>query len=303
MKKFTFPSIIFIVIVALSVHTIQQVHDAQCNTTTITEDFKFLPSGAFLKGAALSFDEVLADLLWIKAIGYFGEHYRTDKNFQWLRHILDVTTTLDPYFQDPYEFGGIILGYELNDLEGSLELLEKGMNNVPRHHTRYWYLPFFTAFNYMYYKGDYQKAAHYLEIASSFPQRPEYLPLLVARLYANTDDPGVAIPFLEKMTERASTPEMKEKLELRIKEIQVKQHILLLTTARDRFREDTGNYPQSLDQLVSNNFIKTIPQEPFGGSYFISRDDHTIQTSSGVDNMQLHINKGADVPLILQEKQ
>lgn len=303
MKNFTLSFIILIVICAGSVYAIQQVYDARrVNTATSTEDFKYLPSGSFLKGAVLSFDEVLADLLWIQTIGYFGEHFHTDKNFQWLNRLLDVTTTLDPYFEDPYEFGGIILASELNDVDGSTKLLKKGMANVPKHHKRYWYLPFFTAFNYMYFKGNYQAAAHYLEIASSFPERPAYLPLLVARLYANTNDPGVAIPFLEKMMERAATPEMQEKLQQRIKEIVVKRDIQLLTIARDHYKQITGKYPLSLKQLVTHGFIKKIPTEPFGGSYFLSKNDYSISTSSKIDNMKLHINKSSGAPLIMQEK-
>ena len=302
MKKFTLSFIILIGIIAGLVHAIQQVYDARVNTAIAsTEDFKYLPSGAFLKGAALSFDEVLADLLWIKAIGYFGEHYRTDKNFHWLPRLLDVTTTLDPYFDDPYEFGGIILASELNDVDGSTRLLKKGMDNVPKHHKRYWYLPFFTAFNYMYYKEDYQTAARYLEKAASFPQRPAYLPLLVARLYANTDDPGVAIPFLEQMLGRAATPEIKEQLKQRIREIQVKRDIRLLTRARDQFKQSTGMYPLTLEQLVSRGVIKKIPAEPFGGSYILSEEDHSISTNSKIDDMKLHLNKGSGAPLLIQQ--
>ena len=176
------------------------------------------------------------------------------------------------------------------------------MANVPKHHKRYWYLPFFTAFNYMYYKGDYLTAAHYLEIASSFPGRPAYLPFLVSRLYANTNDPGVAIPFLEKMMERAATPETREKLKQRIKEIIVKRDIRLLTIARDHFKQKTGEYPLSLEQLVTSGFIKKIPTEPFGGNYFISKRDHSISSSSNVDNMKLHINKSSAAPVIIQKK-
>jgi hypothetical protein len=302
-KKITLAFIFSLCIVAGLVHAVQRAYDARLKATIpLTEDFKYLPSGTFLKGAALSFDEILADLLWIKTIGYFGEHYQTDKNFQWLQQILDVTTTLDPYFEDPYEFGALVLGSELNSIDKSTELLKKGMANVPKHHKRYWYLPFFTAFNYMYHKKDYKKAAHYLEIAASFPQRPAYLPLLVSRLYANTDDPGIAIPFLQKMTERASTPEMKEKLLLRMKEIQVKSDILLLTKACERFKQFTGMYPKSLNQLVTQGIIKKIPQEPFGDHYTLAKDGHSIHTSSEVDDMKLHISNGTGVPLILQER-
>jgi len=302
--KKTISLIIFIFIVAGLVSALQEKYDSTIkNTSTPIEDFKYLPSGKFLKGAALSFDEILADLLWIKAIGYFGGHYHTDKNFQWLKQILNVTTTLDPYFDDPYEFGGIVLAAELRDVDGSIAILKKGMRHVPKHHKRYWYLPFYTAFNYMYYKGDYKTAAHYMEIAASFPQRPAYLPLLVSRLYANTDDPGIAIPFLEKMKERAASSEMRDELDQRIKEIRVKQHILLLTRARDSFKAATGIFPRSVEQLFEKGFIKEIPTDPFGGRYYLDKADHSIRSSSNTDNLQLHINKKTPVPLTIREKE
>ena len=302
--------LVAIVLLFFLLHSLQRGYNKFSTPSSPAEDFKYLPSGTFLKGAALSFDEMLADLLWIKAIGYFGGHARTDRNFQWLGRLLVVTTTLDPYFDDPYEFGGIVLAAELNDISGSTELLKKGMANVPKHHKRYWYLPFFTAFNYMYYKGNYEQAAHYLEIAASFPQRPAYLPLLVARLYGNTNDPGIAIPFLEKMMERAGTAEMREKLARRIREITVKKHILMLTRARDQFKKLTGKWPKTLQDIVTRGIIKKVPAEPLGGHYFISVSDHAIRTSSDADDMELHIktpppaqakNTKINIPFMLRE--
>ncbi len=303
-RKFILLCAIFCVaILAGAVYTLQLTHDKNYRSSSIIEDLKYLPSGTFLKGAALSFDEILADLLWIKTIGYFGEHAQTDQDFQWLAHILDVTTTLDPYFQDPYEFGGVVLANEVDDLDKSTELMKKGMANVPKHHKRYWYLPFFTAFNFMYHKNDYQAAADYLKIAASFPQSPSYLPLLVSRLYANTNDPGLAIPFLQEMINRASTPEVEKKLVKRIKEIQVKQHIQFLEKAVDIFKGQTGGYPGNLEELVLKNIINTLPEEPFGGRYFISKEDNSIQSSSDIDGLQLHIKeKKKSLPLILKHK-
>ena len=289
MKSFLVGTVLVLTVVVAGFSQFYMEHSY--SNRVFIQDVQYLPSGKFLKGAALCFDEVLADLIWIKAIGYFGDHARTDKDFKWLYQLIDVTTALDPYFEDPYEFGGIILGTEINDIEGSLAILKKGMTNVPKHHQRYWYLPFFTAFNYMYYKGDYKTAAHYLEIASSFPQRPPYLPLLVARLYANTDDPDVAIPFLVKMLERSSA-ETREKLEQRIKEIKLLKHLKELTVALYNFKKAKGKYPQSIEELVRDGYLIEIPKEPFGGRYFISRQDHSIQTTSKeVDKMELHIEK------------
>ena len=282
--------LVFFVFLVCACHTLQRMRDSR-HPSHHFEDFKYLPNSNFVKGCALSFNEVMADLLWIKAVGYLGDHFSAENNYRWLFQLLDVTTTLDPYYDDPYEFGGIVFANVANDVDASFKILKRGMENVPKHHPRYWYLPFFTAFNYMYYRGDYQMAAHYLEIAASFPQRPAYLPLLVARLYANTDDPSVAIPFLQKMLERTATPGMREKLEQRIKEVHVRQDIKNLTKARDIYLEKVGGYPETLGDMVKDGILPSLPKEPFGGQYYIRSEDHEILSTSDIDTMELHIQK------------
>lgn len=286
MKDFIFGCVV-LVLAALAMHGAQRLHDGRYPPGQAVESFQYLPSGAFLKGAALGFDEALADYLWIQALGYFGGHSQTDRQFPWLAQLIDAATTLDPYFQDPYEFGGVVFGYVLNDVERSNAIFAKGMANVPRQHKRYWYFPFYTAFNYMYYRGDYATAARYLEQAAQFPQRPAYLPLLVARLYANTDNPAVAIPFLEEMKERAATPEMRVELETRIKEVRVKEHLLVLEKARAQFRQQFQREPRDLQELLAVGILKKMPEEPFGGHYFIDANG-AIQTSSKADDMKVH---------------
>ncbi len=268
--------------------------DSRFGTDPSGEDFKYLPSGTFLKGAALSYDEMAADLLWIKTVAYFGGHAKTDLDYTWLYHLLDITTTLDPLFSDPYEFGGIVLAVELGDVDKSIAILNKGMANVPTQHKRYWYLPFFNAFNYMYYKGDNLRAARYLEIAAQSPHSPAYLPLLVARLYARSDDPGLAISFLEEMLRSTDSPELQEKLQRRIRELMVERDIRFLEQGRDQFLAQTGRYPNTLAELVENGFIKNIPPEPFGGTYLLAPEDHSIR-SSMTERLQLHINKAGSL--------
>ncbi len=293
------------VLVATAVLLSQYYIDKLTDHHVITEDLKYLPSGKFLKGAALSYDEIAADLLWVKAIGYFGKHARTDQDYTWLYHIIDITTTLDPLASDPYEFGGIVLGTELGEIDKSIAILKKGMKNVPKHHKRYWYLPFFTAFNYMYYKGDYQTAAKYLEQAASFPQSPTYLPLLVARLYANTNAPGVAIPFLQEMITQTNSPEIRARLQKRIKEVQIKQDINVLSAASEQFKKLTGRYPEHIKELLDSGIMKTLPTEPFGGQYQIM-EDGAIKSTSNTASMELYINKNknkkASAPLIFSKE-
>jgi hypothetical protein len=261
------------------------------------EDLLYLPSGKFLKGAALSFDEMLADLLWIKSLAYFGGHSLTDKDFFWLDHLIDIVTTLDPLFQYPYEFGGIILATEIKNAEKSNHLLEKGMKNVPKNHERYWYLPFFAAFNHMYYLADNKMAAHYLEIASRFPQAPPYLPKLAAKLYANAGEPEMAIPFLEEIIQGTNNPELKESLQQRLNEIINYNNILLLDEAKKKFIGKFHRLPKTINELVETGTIITLPKDPRGGEYYISPYSDAIENTIATDALKLHIYK-KDQPVI-----
>ncbi len=293
-NRFVGSFIVFPIIVlglAMTVYLLQIKMDRVYPLKDKIEDLKYLPSGKFLKGAALSYDEVLADLLWIKAIGYFGGHARTDRNYEWLYHILDITTTLDPLFEDPYEFGGVVLAAELDEVDKSIVLLKRGMKNVPNHHWRYWYLPFFLAFDYMYYKDDYMTAAKYLEIAARYPGRPDYLPLLVSRLYANAEDPDVAIAFLKEMMDSTESKELREKLGRRIKEVMADRDIRMLERVKERFFEQNERYPKDINELVTSGMISALPKEPFDGQYRISPVDHSIYSTEMGEKLDLHINK------------
>jgi hypothetical protein len=269
----------------------------------VIEDLLYLPSGKFLKGAALGFDEMLADLLWIKAIGYFGGHSATDQDYTWLSHILEIVTTLDPFFQYPYEFGGVILAMEIGDVDKSNILLEKGMENVSKSHKRYWYFPFYLAFNYMYHKDDYKTAAYYLEIASKFPQSPDYIPLLVSRLYADADSPEIAVTFLTEMINSTKKIELKEKLKLRLNEVINQANIKFLEHANSQFLLKFLRYPESIDEMLKTGYIYYIPVDPRGGQYYISKDDNTVKNTKKTELLKVHINKKNKTKINMQPMQ
>ena len=251
------------------------------------EKLRYLPPAPFLKALSLSYDSMLADILWINTIACVGEQTVSGQDYSWIYQMVDTITSLDPYYEYPYEFGGIILSGMVGDIEKSIIILKKGMKNVSRRHWRYWYLPFYTAFNYMYYKGDYKTAAHYLEEAASFPGSPTYLPLLTARLYANTDDPATAIPFLQEMLKTVSTKENKKKIQQRINAILVKIHLKKLSAAVMKYHEQRGIWPDKLTELLTTGILEKLPKEPFGGRYYISGTDHRVMSTSDVDPLRM----------------
>ncbi|WP_035239740.1 tetratricopeptide repeat protein [Desulfobacter vibrioformis] len=255
------------------------------------EDLSYLPSGKFLKGAALGYDEILGDLLWIKALGYFGRHSATDQNYTWLGHILDIVTTLDPLYQPPYEFGGIVLAADAGDVDSSIALLKKGMEHVPSNHPRYYYLPFFLAFDYMYYKRDYLTAARYLELAAKFPQSPPYLPNLVARLYADADSPEVAVPFLQEMIQSTENPDLKARLIVRLHQVRHEAILKRLNQAIELFYLKFKKYPSALNDLADTGMIPEIPVDPRGGTYYIAGQGRFVKNTLLAGELKVHIKK------------
>jgi hypothetical protein len=255
------------------------------------ESFLYLPSGTFLKGAALGYDEMLADLLWIKAVGYFGGNIRTDRNYTWLAHLLDVLTTLDPLYQYPYEFGGVVLSAEVGEVDKSIALLKKGMKNVSRNDPRYWYFPFFLAYDYMYHKDDYLTAAHYLEQAVKFPQSPAYLPRLVARLYANADSPEVAVAFLQEMIKATEKQDLKERLVERLHQVIHRANMKLLKQGVEAFYLKFQKYPASIEELLTAGILPGMPVDPRGGTYYISKESRTIENTIPEEDLEVHIKK------------
>jgi hypothetical protein len=179
------------------------------------ERLLYLPSGRFLRPACLGFDSLVADLLWIKAISYFGGHYLTDRSYKWLYHILDLVTTLDPQFRYPYEFGGIILALEGGSPEQSTLLLKKGI----KHYPEYWRLYFYLGFNLFYYQGDFQSASRYITKAAQLPGHPPYLPRLAASLLTTSGQKNTALSFLKQLYENTEDEWLKHQIKMKIDDI------------------------------------------------------------------------------------
>jgi hypothetical protein len=163
------------------------------------EQFLYLPSGRQTKALTLGFSNLAADVLWVRAVSYFGGHMLTDREYPWLYRILVQVTTLDPPFTYPYIFGGAALALRAESGGESIAMLSRGLKNYPGD----WRYPFYIGFNAFYNQRDPERAAHLMRYAASLPGSPEYLPRLAASLMAESGRLEAAIRFLETMAEGA----------------------------------------------------------------------------------------------------
>lgn len=95
------------------------------------EELAYYPSGQHLKPATLGFSEAAADLAWLRAVQYYGEHRNTDNRFDRMRHVFDILTSLAPRFIPAYVFGAFALAQEGRDFAGAEELMKKGIEANP----------------------------------------------------------------------------------------------------------------------------------------------------------------------------
>ncbi len=153
------------------------------------EEWLFLPDARHLKPMLLGFHGVAADLLWIRTVQYVGTHAGSDSKFPQLAKVLDLTTSLDPHFLEPYRFGGIYLLYLAREPQATVSLLEKGAAANPER----WELPHDLGRYYYLEAKDYPRALQWWERTAKLPDRPEYLPRFVARLYARTGHAETAL--------------------------------------------------------------------------------------------------------------
>lgn len=272
------PWILGSVICILSVFTIQKNLDQAISTRQrLGEKLIYIPSGRFLKAATLGFHVVLADLLWTRAVIYFGEHYHTDKDYRWLYSLLDATTTLDPKNILAYRFGGNLLALEGDDVKRSIELLKKGIRNNPDED---WRLYFLLGFDYFYYMEDYVSAAKYLEKAARMPGHPAYLPRLVARMYAKGEKTDTAIEFLQEIQQQYDDENIKAAIAERLNILMAKREARLLQDIVEEYRKTYGEYPREIEELAQVGLLKKMPVY-HGGRYVINSNSGMVDWISG----------------------
>ena len=235
-----------------------------------------IPS-AIAKVAALEFKGILADIIFSRAMTYYGgKAIRGEKvlegEWKWIYESMDVATDLDPYFLDPYYFGAMNLAWEANKVKEANALLEK----ASQYRDWDWTIPFYLGFNHFYFFQDNEKAAFYLMEAAKRPGSINLLPTLAARLSYQGKKTENAIIFLQEMLKKTEDKNVRWIYERRLTALKA---ILFLERAVAAYQDRFKKQPQNIDELLAKGIIKTIPKDPYGGNFYIDKDG-TIKTTS-----------------------
>ena len=225
----------------------------------------FLPTGEYLSAASLGYQVLIADALYLWSIQYYG-HQVAAEGQQYLWRIFDVITDLDPQFEDAYLTGALMMGSDLGNAEMAVQLLEKGAMNNPDG----WIYPLESGYYAWMSLGDYELASAYFDKAVAIPGAPDVIGRMRAGMEEFLGDRQMAMRLWADIYEEARE-EGDEKIESiawqHLYELKVEIDLKHLRVAIRRFRLDRGQPPPVLEVLVTDGYLRVVPDVPTGESY------------------------------------
>ena len=235
----------------------------------------FFPPAPVIKALTADQYQLVSQVISLQCLFYFGslvEQPGQKPDWQRIYQALFVATRLDPYNMDAYYFAQSVLTWEAGMIPRVVELLEYGFAHRPWD----WYLPFFLSFDYAYFLKDYNKAGEYLAKVAQLKPEIDWYVTLAARYFYEGGSTALALAYLKEMipTERneAIKRRMMTRAEALEKILKIEQAIVAY---RKRFQRD----PKELGDLVNGGVLDLVPEDPYGGSFYLDKDGRVRTTS------------------------
>jgi hypothetical protein len=250
--------------------------------TPQVEQILYVRSDGAVRRVALSFRAIAADVYWIRAIQHYGGDRlsgpQARTKYQLLYPLLDLTTTLDPYFNIAYRFGAIFLSEGYPGGPGrpdqSIALLKKAMVAMP---DRWQYLHDI-GFVYYWRFHDYKTAALWFQRASEKPNAPVWLKPLAASMLARGQDRAAA-RFLWQQIAQSEELWLRRTAERSLLQLQAMDQIDQLNAVIMRYPPTSAGAEHSWEDLVRRHVLLREPYDPAGTPYEIDRTSGRVSVS------------------------
>ncbi len=263
--------------------SVQLVRDRTYAAERARIEVLYVPSGNILRRMALSFDALLADVYWIRAIQHYGRGRLAEdaeKDYSLLYPLLDITTTLDPRFNVAYRFGAIFLTEAFPDGPGrpdqAVALLQKGAANMPDR----WQMLQDIGFVYYWWLHDYEEAARWFERASQVPGAAWWLQSLAANTLAEGGNRSASRMLWQQLLESADNDWIQNEAERRLAQLDALDQIELYERVIEVYRDRTGRLPEIWEDLVVAGALTGLPIDPAGHQYLLLQRTGRVTVSA-----------------------
>jgi len=249
-------------------------------------DILLFGSPRLVKKMALGYDELLADFYWMRTIQYYGRFDEADRRkvrYGNLHTLLDITTTLDPYYMDAYRHGSFFLASEdpigAGKPEEALKLLDKGLLNNPEE----WQFLYDKGFIYYWYLQDFVAAGETWLQAAAIPGAPDWFEGLATTSISRGGELNLAIALWQERYLQSTRETERETAKNRLISFKVAQDIWGWQALAEKYKEEKGAYPQSLKILAAEHGLRYSLTDPQGMPY--QYDPQTGKVALGADSV------------------
>ncbi|HDD44066.1 MAG TPA: hypothetical protein ENG63_04295 [Candidatus Desulfofervidus auxilii] len=255
----------------------------------IYEKLGFLPRGKFYKTVIGEFRWFLGEYFTFKAITYYGTKVgrmlkgeEVDVEYFNLYKTIETAVLLNPYHEDAYYFAQAAFVWDIGRVKEVNSLLEY----VFKYRKWDFQIPFFLGFNYSYFFKDYKKAAEYFKKAAELSGIP-FFATLSARYFYESGHIELGIMFLEYMIKNTRKENIKKFYQKRLIALKA---IYLLKKAVNKYKKTFGHLPSNLNDLVKKGIIEKLPEDPYGGKFYLDKTGKIRTTSKLTEAWKKHGN-------------
>lgn len=266
------PGIVLIVLLAGALVLLQIDRERRYPLQQAASQVLYVSSPAVMTRMALSFDAIVSDIYWIRAIQYYGSMRLSRspvKHYENLYPLLDLTTSLDPQFSIAYRFGAFFLSEKAPGGAGrpdlSIKLLDKAMAANPLR----WEYPYDIGFVY-YRDGDYARAAEWFRKAARVPGATNWLEPLAAVTAATGGDIESSRLIWRNILATSEQQWMRDAAEHRLQQLDAIDAIGQLERLTAEYERRHGAPPPAWDDLVRDGALRGVPLDPSGHPYVLN---------------------------------
>jgi tetratricopeptide (TPR) repeat protein len=238
----------------------------------------YLPSGKYLKVMALGFDGLLADVLYLWSIQYYGNYDIKDRYAYLDRIYGQVITELDPHYLDPYLVGALIMVAEARNPEMALRLLDKGVRANPDQ----WLIAFEAGFLCYNDLHDYSRAAFYFEKALGVPGVHPLVRRFYAEMYNRAGDKKTSLKEWLEIYRTSTEPYVRNVAWNHVHDLKIDVDLADLQDAVNRFSGKEKRPPRRIQELAESGLLQTLPRDPEDRDYLYDPQTGEVRYRGGL---------------------
>lgn len=248
-----------------------------------TANMLYVRSPEAMTRLALSYDALLADLYWIRAVQHYGSTKLAsdpNKQYELLYPLLDLTTSLDPRFNVAYTYGSIFLaepppgGPGRPDL--AIALLEKGLRAQPQQ----WEFAQSIGFVHYWWRQDYDEAAAWFARAAELPNAPIWMAPLAATTLAQGGRRESSRLLWQHIAQTAEVEWFRNEALRRLRQLDAMDQLDRLRQVVGVFQRNFGRPPSEWEDLRRAEYLRGTPVDPAGIPYRLQSGTVSLDAKS-----------------------